>query len=83
MTTPLQIVVNFKQKEFAPLGANSFYLELTPIENGANMKMEELLPSNKWMDTCIFTSFSTVVQSYQDDGRVIIKGCVQRNTVYG
>ena len=27
--------------------------------------------------TCDFTSFSTVFQSYQDDGRLIMKGCVQ------
>ena len=33
-----------------------------------------------WMDgwmTCDFTSFSTVFQSYQDDGRLIMKDCVQ------
>ena len=29
--------------------------------------------------TCDFTSFSTVFQSYQDDGQLIIKGCVQWN----
>ena len=29
---------------------------------------------------CDFTSFSTVFQSYQDDGRMIMKGCVQWNT---
>ena len=29
-----------------------------------------------WM-TCDFMSFSTVFQSYQDDGRLIMKGCVQ------
>ena len=29
-----------------------------------------------WM-TCDFTSFSTVFQSYQGDGRLIMKGCVQ------
>ena len=28
-----------------------------------------------WM-TCDFTSLSTVVQSYQDDGQMIMKGCV-------
>ena len=28
-----------------------------------------------------FTSFSTVFQSYQDDGRMIMKGCVQWNPV--
>ena len=33
-----------------------------------------------WM-TCDFTSFLTVFQSYQDDGRVIMKGCMQRNPV--
>ena len=29
-----------------------------------------------WM-TCDFTSFSTVFQSYQDDGMLIMKDCVQ------
>ena len=33
--------------------------------------------------TCDFTSFSTVFQSYQDDGQMIKKGCVQWNLVYG
>ena len=32
-----------------------------------------------WM-TCDFTSFSTVFQSYQDGGRLIMKGCVQWNS---
>ena len=27
--------------------------------------------------TCDFISFSTVFQSYQDDGWMIMKGCVQ------
>ena len=31
----------------------------------------------------VYTSFSTVFQSYQDDERLIKKGCVQQNTVYG
>ena len=35
-----------------------------------------------WM-TCDFTSFSTVFQSYQDDGRLIMKSCVQWSSVYG
>ena len=34
-----------------------------------------------WL-TCDFTSFSKVFQPYQDDGRAIIKGCMQWNTVY-
>ena len=33
--------------------------------------------------TCDFTSFPTVFQSYQDDGRSIMNGSVQRNSVYG
>ena len=37
---------------------------------------------NEGMDGCNFTSFSTVFQSYQDDGQVIMKGCVQWNPVY-
>ena len=38
------------------------------------------------MDECMacdFTSFSTVFQSYQDDGRLIMKGYVQWKLVYG
>ena len=37
---------------------------------------------NGWL-ICNFTSFSTVFQSYQDDRRLIMKGCVQWNSVYG
>ena len=33
-----------------------------------------------WM-TCKFTSFPTVFRSYQDNGLVIMKGCVQWNPV--
>ena len=33
--------------------------------------------------TCEFTSFSTVFRSYQDDERLIMKGCVQWSPVYG
>ena len=33
--------------------------------------------------TCDFTSFPTVFQSYQDDGRSTMNDCVQRNSVYG
>ena len=35
-----------------------------------------------WM-TCDFTSFLTVFQSYQDDFWMIMKGCVQWNSVNG
>ena len=31
--------------------------------------------------TCDFTSFSKVFQSYQDDGMLIMKGCVQWSSV--
>ena len=34
-----------------------------------------------WMDGLDFMSFSTVFQSYQDDERVILKNCVQWNTI--
>ena len=33
--------------------------------------------------TCDFTSFLTVFQSYQDDVRMMMKGCVQWNSIYG
>ena len=39
-----------------------------------------------WMDgwmTCNFTSFTVLLQSYQDDERLIMKGCVQWYPVYG
>ena len=36
----------------------------------------------EWMTTD-FKPASTVFQSYQDDGRMIMKGCVQGNPAYG
>ena len=39
-----------------------------------------------WMDgwiPCDLTSIIPVFQSYQDDVRMIMKGCVQWNSVYG
>ena len=48
---------------------------------GTQIKLQK-----SWMDgwmTCDFTSFSTVFQSYQDDGQMIMKGCVQWDPVYG
>ena len=35
---------------------------------------------DEWM-ICYFTSFTTLFQSYQDDGRVIMEGCVRWNLV--
>ena len=46
------------------------------------VRIEEECRIDGWM-TCDFTSFSTVFQSYQDDERLIMKGCVQWNPVYG
>ena len=44
--------------------------------------MKFSVPSDGWM-TCHFTSFSTVFKSYQDDGKLIMIGCVQWSSVYG
>ena len=35
-----------------------------------------------WMK-CDLTSFSTVFESYKYDGRMMMRGCVQPNPVYG
>ena len=54
-----------------------------PISLGYNFGLSEC--SRVKMDgrvTCDFTSFSTVFQSYQEDGRLIMKGCVQWNPIY-
>ena len=40
-----------------------------------------LLYKGRWI-TCDFTSFSTVFMSYQEDERLITKGCVQWSSVY-
>ena len=50
------------------------------------VKKTELHRMDGWMAgwmICDFTSFSTVFQSYQDDGRMVLKDCVQWNPVYG
>ena len=41
----------------------------------------EFFQIDEWL-TCDFTFFSTVFQSYQDDERVKINGCVQLDPVY-
>ena len=46
------------------------------------MSAKEANGMDAWM-TCDFTSFSTVFQSYLDDGQVIMNDCVQCNPVYG
>ena len=47
------------------------------LGNCAENKMLELYSRiDRWM-TCDYTSFSTVFQSYQDNGWVIMKDCVQ------
>ena len=51
-------------------------LEMTGSSNIGSILMDG------WM-TCDFTSFLTVFQSYQDDVWMIMKGCVQWNSVYG
>ena len=33
--------------------------------------------------TCDFSSFSTVVKSYQDNGEMIMKSCLQWRPIYG
>lgn len=38
---------------------------------------------DRWMYKAIITTFSTVYQRYQGDVRVIRKGYVQWNTIYG
>ena len=53
-------------------------LERFPSQIG----LEPRTAMDGWM-TCDFTSFLTVFQSYQDDVWMIMKGCVQWNSVYG
>ena len=44
-------------------------------------QLNSLGKENGWM-ACDFTSFSTVFQSYQDDGQMIMKGYVQWSPFY-
>ena len=48
---------------------------------GAKQKCKITNKMDGWR-TCHFTSFSTVFQPYWDDGRLIMKGCVQWHSVY-
>ena len=43
--------------------------------------MHNTYPRCGWMGICNFTSFSTVFQAYQDDGWVIMEGCMQWDPV--
>ena len=46
-----------------------------------HIRVNLLMNAPGWMDDFDFMSFSTVFQSYQDNGQVI-KGCMQWNPVY-
>ena len=69
-------IISYKNFKTAIMIMNREYLELRNIRKDYLMKVDE------WM-TCDFTSFSTVFQSYQDDRRMVMKGCVQWNPIYG
>ena len=48
---------------------------VTSLQNVNVLNKNEKM--NGWIDNLDSTSFSTVFQSYQDDRRIIMKGCVQ------
>ena len=52
------------------------------IADSASWNLISMRGLDGWL-TCDFTSFPIVFQSYQDDGRLIMKGCVQWKSVYG
>ena len=43
--------------------------------------LEKRICLKRWMNELQFTSFLTVFQSHQDDGRMIMKRCMQWNPV--
>ena len=45
------------------------------------MSLDIFVEKDGWV-TCDFTSCLTVLQSYLDDGSVIMEGCVQWKPVY-
>ena len=64
---------------FAEQKSAAISLSLSPFHRP---DMTEVLLDDGWI-ICDFTSFLIVFQSYKDDGRLIVKGCVQWNFVYG
>ena len=57
-------------------------LSVNPAVNGYLFESgKDKAVMDGWM-TCDFTSFLTVFQSYQDDVWMIMKGCVQWNSIY-
>ena len=61
---------------------SAFYLELYLYSLQMMLYRVTVHKMDGWM-TCDFASFLTVFQSYQDDIRMTMKGCVQWNSVYG
>ena len=62
------------RKNFIGKGSKRQSRNLSPFEI--------MVGKHGWMTCDFFMSFPTVFQSYQDDGRLIMKGCVQWNSVY-
>ena len=79
---PDEIATTLFKRNYSALqkGANTFFKSIPNMKSKQNRYELPLLDG--WM-TCDFTSFSSVFQSYQDDGQMIMKGCVQWNPVYG
>ena len=62
----------------------SLYRAVSQREGERGKRIEESKNvQNRWMDDLRFYVLLTVFQSYQDDVWMIMKGCVQWNSVYG
>ena len=69
---PKSLNTNFSYHISSVIRQRLFSFQNNPQNLDPSYKMDLDLRLDGWM-TCDFTSFSTVFQSYQDDGRLIMK----------
>ena len=76
-------MLKFKLEFFSLTRKTGQRLTYSPDQCNNLMELAFTQNLNGWMDACNFTPFLIVFQSYLDDGRMTMRGCVPCNNIYG
>ena len=72
VSSPESVPIHLKETQVKPVLRFSEARHIQSQQTGTVISILE------WM-ACDLSSFSKVFQSYKEDGRLIMKGCLQRN----
>ena len=80
----MKMLSNASNIEFFQLFLTVLFLNaISGLQNcNVNGALIRILMEKRWMDDLQLMSLSTLIQSYQNDRKVIMQDCVQWNTVH-